>query len=351
MAIMERKLGLRSDHLSLTPKKYRGEPDDPHFIPDSPLIDRQTLSEQEEGELKRVCALVLAHVPHSDDASDDPLKYIAAHIQEGRPARQIHSKPERASQSAHVPGTTFANVIQRGTDLKIDTATPSEGSPRYTSTTDNFTPLTSAGLTPGEAGSRLSDTARRSVTSTKKPGSSLRNETLTRTKSRKPSNAGLHRSLEECERPLDATFVGRTLRLVQDSPTGLGSSSNEFMAGTWQSSLSVPDLNKSLPPPPPAPRPDSRDSDDSKQPHVSRLMKTIRKKKSITAESRNVSSGSAPPLPSAEKAKEAATLRPRSRTGATTASAHAPPLPEPPKRRFRLRFFPRLHRPVDLVVN
>ena len=59
-------------------KKYLGESSDPHFVPASPLISRQWLSEQEEGELSRTCALALARVPHSDDMSDDPFQYIAS---------------------------------------------------------------------------------------------------------------------------------------------------------------------------------------------------------------------------------------------------------------------------------
>ncbi|EXJ86415.1 hypothetical protein A1O3_03366 [Capronia epimyces CBS 606.96] len=347
---MDKKLGLRTDRSSLTAKKYLGDPDDRHFIPDSPLVDRQVLTEQEEGELKRACALVLANVQHSDDTSDDPLKYIAAHIQDGRGTHQTGAKRDRTSQPAQCPYMTSTKVSQQLTDLKPDTATPSEASRRHTSTTtDDSTPLTSAGLTPGDAGSRFSDAARRSVNSTRKPGSGLRNEASTSSKSRTTSNAGLHRSLETCEPTVDAEVIGRTVRLVKDSSSRLESSSNRSMDINRPARLAGPDLNKSLPPPPPLA--DWPILNEPKPPHIGRLMNTIRKKKSIIAESRDTSTASAPSVPSAEETRAATTLQPRIRTAtAPVFNGGAQPLP-PPKKKFHLRFFPRLHRPTDVLVS
>lgn len=334
---------------SPTSKKYLGEPNDPHFIPDSPLIGRQVLTEQEEDELKRMCALVLADVQHSDDMSDDPLKYIAAHIQVGRSVQERHADRDRTSQPARDTGATSTKVKHKLSDLKTDLETPSEGSRRYTSTTtDNSTPLTSAGLTPGEPGPRLSDAARRSTTGSNKLRSSLRNEASARTKSRTTSNAGLHRSLEKGESILEVESVGRTLRLVKNTPSRPRSSHNKSMEMDRSARQSAPDLNKSLPAPP---QPDSPDMEDSKQPHISMLMKSIRKK-SMTSECRNASTVSAPPLSSAEQARSAAAVQLRTRAATatgTTANGNQPP--EPPKKRFRFRLFPRAHRPANLLVT
>ncbi|KIX10270.1 uncharacterized protein Z518_01352 [Rhinocladiella mackenziei CBS 650.93] len=341
MAAVGKKLALRTNPTSLTPKKYLGDPDDPHFIPDSPLIERQTLTAQEEGELKRICALVLANVPHSDDMSDDPLKYIATQIQGSNAPQQKKAKQEQRSE----PDNATSAVARHVADLPNDTATPSETSNRDTLTTTDFsTPLTSAGLTPGESARRFSDAARKSITSTKKPGSSLRNETTTTSKSRTTSNAGVHKSLEVHNPSVEVDTIKRTLRLVAGGPSRPESSSTKSMDNPRPVRFSAPDLNKSLPPPPP---PESPSFDDQKQLHISRLMKTIRKKKSMTAEGRNFSTTSAPPLPSTEEAKAAFNSKPH--------ISGAPPSPptgsqQPPKRKFRLRLFQR-ERPPDVLVS
>lgn len=46
--------------------KYAGEPDDPHFIPSSPLIERQTLSSKQEAELKKACELMVSRIKSLD---------------------------------------------------------------------------------------------------------------------------------------------------------------------------------------------------------------------------------------------------------------------------------------------
>ncbi|KAL2428946.1 hypothetical protein ABEF95_010540 [Exophiala dermatitidis] len=374
MGTIAKKLRLRTDHSSLASKKYLGEPDDPHFIPDSPLIDRQMLSEQEEGELKRVCALLLANVPHSDDMSDDPFRYMAAHIQDGKAGQQ--RKRELPSQPVHNTDSAPTMVSHKPIDTKPDSSTPSEISRLHTmNATDNSTPLTSAGLTPGDSRAAFSDTTRRSVTSTKKSASGPRTEAAPRTRSRKTSIAGRQKSLESNVHSPDLDEVKDTVRLVANSSPNNRSTINKSMETnpTAAARLSAPDLNKSLPPPPPSPPPlrpvESPLQDDPKQPHISRLMKTIRRKKSQIAEERKASTASGtgptaariPPIPSAEdgKAATAATFQssisPSTQTGpepeisASASASHA--APDHPKKRFRLRLFHRLHRPAGVLVT
>lgn len=320
---------------SSIPKKYRGDDDDPHFIPDSPIIDRQHLTAQEEGELKRVCALVLAHVPHSDDMSDDPLKYIAAQIQEGRKAsQQADLKHERKSEATQnfqnaEPATS---VTHQFLDVHGDSATPSETSHRDTiTTTDYSTPLTSAGITPGESARRFSDAARKSITGAKKPGSNLRNDSNNVTGSRITSTGV--RSLDAHKHSADAEAIKKSLRLVTDGSSRPLTGGTKSMEQPRPVRFSAPDLNKSLPPPPP----ESEELEDQKQPHISRLMKSIRKKKSMTAEGRNFSTTSTPPLPSAEATK--------------TPYPQTPISQEPPKKKFRIPLFHRRQRPAGVLVT
>ncbi|KEF61780.1 uncharacterized protein A1O9_03350, partial [Exophiala aquamarina CBS 119918] len=286
-------------------KKYLGEPEDPHYIPDSPWIERKFFTEEEEAELKSSCTLVLANVPHSDDMSDDPLKYIAAQIQEGKPVQQSKTKSEHISAPAHkIDASKTNSAIQHLLNLNPDTATPSESSHRDTlSTQDYSTPLTSAGFTPGDSARRFSDAARKSYNSSKKPGSSLRNDSQLH-KSRTTSNSGLHRSFDTTNPSLETEAIKRTLRLVADgSSRPQSGSSLRSMDNVNSLRFSTPDLNKSLPPPPTSPL---DPFDDPKQPHISRLMKTIRKKKSTTAldKGRSFSTSDAPPpLPTTNRTK------------------------------------------------
>ncbi|KAJ9504394.1 hypothetical protein H2202_000450 [Exophiala xenobiotica] len=348
MATISKPLGLRTDPLSLIPKKYRGEADDPHFIPDSPLIQRQMLTEQEEGDLKRICALVLANVQHSDDMSDDPLKYLVAHIQEGR--AQVHGEKEVSQEQrpeARIQSTDANVTHEILLDLHNDTAPSSEASHRDTfSSTDYSTPRTSAGFTPRGTARRLSDTTRKSITSTKRTGSSLRNETVSITKSRKTSTAGLHGPLEASKPSVEAEPVKRILRIVpvEAAPPPLGSREIRSMDIHRESRFSVPNLNKDLPLPPPHDTPVV--VDDEKQPHISRLIKkTIRKKKSMTTdEGRNLSTVSAPPVPVAADAL-------KHPTQPTAIRPQPAQVESSPKKRFRLRLFSRRQRPADILVT
>ena len=139
-------------------KKYLGEADDPHYIPTSPIISRQYLTQQEEGELIQCCILALSSIPHSDDATDDPLAGMAAILAMQRMPAKEPAKPKVARvengriRLPEVPAIPVGN----------DTATPSDSSKRDTfSRTDYSTPMTSAGVTPKETSKRFSDAVRR----------------------------------------------------------------------------------------------------------------------------------------------------------------------------------------------
>ena len=139
-------------------KKYLGEADDPHYIPTSPIISRQYLTQQEEGELIQCCILALSGIPHSDDATDDPLAGMAAILAMQKLPAKEPAKPKvtRADNGRirlpEVPAIPVGH----------DTATPSDSSKRDTfSRTDYSTPMTSAGVTPKETSKRFSDAVRR----------------------------------------------------------------------------------------------------------------------------------------------------------------------------------------------
>ncbi|KIW17359.1 hypothetical protein PV08_04551 [Exophiala spinifera] len=341
---MVKQIHLQTDSLSLIPKKYRGEADDPHFIPDSPLIERQVLTEQEEAELKRMCSLMLANVQHSDDMSDDPLKYIAAQIHEGNPPPDKVKQVPRSEASQRQD----TNVTQEILDLHIDSALSSKVSHRdtFSSADDYSTPLTSAGFTPVETTRRFSDTTRKSAVSAKRAGSSLRNETLGVMKSRKTSSSGLQRTAELSTLSPDADTVRRNLRIVPSDSSPLRTRAVKSMDVPRDSRFSAPDLNKELPPPPP----EQVQTDDEAQPHISRLMKTIRKKKSPTTENRSFSTASAPSGPNLDSNPASA----KEKISCTPAARQAPVQVQTesiPKKRFRLRLFSRRQRPTDILVT
>ena len=267
--------------------------------------------------------------------SDDPLKYLAAQIQEGKKAvQQTSTKQERKSDPSQ-DAETAASVTHQFLDVQDDSATPSEASYRHTiSATACSTPLTSAGITPGETARRVSETARKSVTGVKKPGSNLRNDSNSQ-----PASTGV-RSLEAHKHSAEAEAIKKTLRLVTDVPTRPQSDNIVSTAQPRPIMFSVPDLNKSLPPPPLSEEPNP---EEQKQPHISRLMKTIRNKKSMVTEGRSFSTSSTPPMPSMQS--QNAPRTPHSRTSTDPTAAQ-----EPPRKRFRIPLFHRRRRPAEVVV-
>ena len=179
-------------------KKYYGDPDSPNFLPESPLIDRPVITTQQENDLKRICAVVLADTKTEDDAGADPLTELIQSLkdQEGRP------KPEHMGVSRpHVPAVPpptkpMTNVLQRGVARKeveaimgkpsqrgppngaevealqairsqlqcrpktsaaacVDYAEDTDGSSRPSNRTTYSTPATSAGITPSESRKRF----------------------------------------------------------------------------------------------------------------------------------------------------------------------------------------------------
>ena len=96
-----------------TDQKYLGDPDSPNFMPESPLIERQRLSPQEERNLKRFCSSVLADVKNSDDTTEQPLEpYMieAVHTELAAHPNDKHSSSIPHPPAANVPGAPVGSV-------------------------------------------------------------------------------------------------------------------------------------------------------------------------------------------------------------------------------------------------
>ena len=219
-------------------KKYLGEADDPHYMPTSPIISRQHLTQQEEGELIQSCVLALSGVPHSDDATDDPLAGMAAILaMQKLPTQEAtKSKVTRAENGRirlpEVPPIPASN----------DTATPSDSSKRDTfSRTDYSTPMTSAGVTPGESSKRFSDAVRRMSTA--------RSAGATKLDQRPKSRESKHRATSKTRphvRESDDTPETRSQERKVSTEKKQKSKIRLVMDKTWtktQSSRDVPDEN------------------------------------------------------------------------------------------------------------
>ena len=301
-----------------THKKYLGEPDDPHFLPHSPIIGRQQFTEQEEGELKRTCALALSQIPHSDDMTDDPFKYLASHIQQqsapaaAKPtAAPLLPKNTQAKQAPPQPAPFLSDPV--------DTATPSESSKRDTfDRTDYSTPLTSAGITPGETTKRFSDAVRRPSTS--KGSSNLKYESSQKSKSRaasssrgvsrKSADAGVRKTHDRKPSKDGNNAAKKTIKVVQQTPrpSDAQAQAAEIARPVRFSQL---ELNKKLPPLP------RSVTEPIEKPSVTRFMKTIKKKKSQVIEGRSMSASAASsPMPPIVSKFNGAATRPLSQTPA-----------------------------------
>jgi hypothetical protein len=151
--IPKNKKGLTLETAPRIHRKYLGEPDDPHFVPSSPIIERAVFTEQEESNLKRLCALALANVPHSDEPEPAGAPIMPPVRRPAGPMPKEHMKP---------PQPQFS-----------DTRTPSEASKASKASkrdtldtpTETCTPQTSAGITPGELAKRFSDPNARATSS------------------------------------------------------------------------------------------------------------------------------------------------------------------------------------------
>jgi hypothetical protein len=309
-------------------KKYLGEPNDLHFIPSSPLIERRAFSEQEEGELKRMCALALAYIPHSDDmSSDDPLKYLAA---------QIIVKPPPTAKPDAAPPPPFLPEVP-AIPVAADTATPSDGSKRDTmDRTDYSTPLTSAGITPGESRHRFSDAGKRPPSS--KMSSNLKHETASRTKSRAQSSSrsaarksndnATRKSQEPPKSSSDQRTFARSIRLVQE-PRPLSETDARPVERGRQARYSQMELNKELPPLPRA------GTEPVGRVHISRMMKIIKPKKSQNFDEQSPPLSTFPTMPF--ESPKTKTPKPRQKSMPTLSSLSTPP-PTEPKRNFKRLF-------------
>lgn len=138
-------------------RKYLGDPSDPHYVPKSPLIERQKFSAQDEAELKHMCSLALADIPHSDDMMDDPFRYLGGHITARAPTKpsntQQGAKPQVVSESTKAPEYQVPSGAS--------STTPSETSKRETLQTNVTTPMTTPGVTPGDTDKRFSEGGKR----------------------------------------------------------------------------------------------------------------------------------------------------------------------------------------------
>ncbi|RMZ83566.1 hypothetical protein DV738_g893, partial [Chaetothyriales sp. CBS 135597] len=346
------KFGLAIDSTSTrVHKKYLGDPNDPHFVPDSPLIDRQHLSDHEEAELKRLCSIALARVPHSDDTPGDAFKYLGPHVQR-KSASHLTLRPA-LSQTATQPRphkTTSHTKAKRHAPVPPPPQVPeSVGSSNSSEVdrTDYSTPLTSAGITPGETNKRLSDALRRQSNSI---GASSRHK-LSLTKSRAAS-ASQGRPPKSADAKEGSSTKKPSIALVDES---LSSSSRFYSRSAAERAKltrsSQFELDKQLPPIPP-PR-----QEVARKPSINRLFKSIRRSKSTAALSQPASFPSAdpiPPMPNISALKKAAT-HPAPKTGLADASPPPPPTElseERKQRRFHRfsRFILRKESPTAVAV-
>ncbi|ERF76341.1 hypothetical protein EPUS_04199 [Endocarpon pusillum Z07020] len=106
-------------------KKYVGDPDSPNFLPPSPLIDRRVLSAQIEGELKRVCATVLANEQSADDDLAVISRYLSSHPQKDKkPTKHDkHSSFVFQPPKTHVSELAAASFLQTTSKLPTKTQT------------------------------------------------------------------------------------------------------------------------------------------------------------------------------------------------------------------------------------
>ena len=104
---MVTKPALIIDSKARVSRKYLGDPGSPHFIPASPFIDRQFISDDDEFLLKKACALALKDIQSSDDDEVDPaVAYLAAHIQKS------DEKCDEAKATAQVDTNTCVKPEQ-----------------------------------------------------------------------------------------------------------------------------------------------------------------------------------------------------------------------------------------------
>lgn len=147
---------------SYVPRKYLGDPEDPHFIPSSPILSRQQLTFEQEEELTRSCERVLSGVITSDEQDSDPVIHIATQIvtkqtkycendrffQSQRsvntasdPSQKLHRYSSRhAYEITATPSLTSKRTTIDRADIPTPTTMLSEGVRRPSSTRQNSKP-------------------------------------------------------------------------------------------------------------------------------------------------------------------------------------------------------------------
>ena len=186
-----------------------------------------------------MCALALANVPHSDDMTDDPFRYLGKHIitrapKASDPVREQAPLPEEAQ------GPVLLPTGLGGASAGAYTATPSETSKRETLHSNNTTPMTTPGVTPAETGKRFSDAPRRPSTAAP---SSLRTEIKTF-----KGNAvySFFKGPLPMSRP--QTAASKSLTHLPSSMRTKSKQMTPVLPGATQPSvIGRPDFNKSLP--------------------------------------------------------------------------------------------------------
>ena len=178
------------------------------------------------------------------------------------------------------------------------------------------------------------------MTCSKKPASHLRAESNSVTKSQATSTGV--RSLEANNLSSEAEAIRKTIRTIADRSSHPRSDSINSMDVPQPVRFSVPDLNKSLPSPPH----ESSPLEEQKQPHISRLMKGIHRKKSTIAEGRSSLTNSTAPIPSSVEVQRTSAPRHTSTVPASRSAGQ-----EPPKKKFRIPLFHRRQRPADVLVT
>jgi hypothetical protein len=103
-------------------RKYVGDPDSPNFLPPSPLIDRQALSIQLEGELKRVCATVLAN----EQSADDDLAAIARYMSDKPPPEKKPQKHDKHSSFTFQPPKPYVPDLAASSFLQSTSRPPNK---------------------------------------------------------------------------------------------------------------------------------------------------------------------------------------------------------------------------------
>lgn len=265
-----------------------GDPNSPHFIPDSPLVDRQILSIEDEDELKRSCAIALKDVQSSDDDEVDPaVAYLARTIQarqetETKPDNILEPRPETTKEAGpRMPLEQSQTVAKPPVEQDLAGLDLSLTSQRSTSEpTEYNTPLTSTSIVLSDTGKRGS--APRLGFLSAKRGSSSSQGGIVDPKSSERAHAWMMNYLEKrMSRDKDKDVDGRkrpetagarfsSSRPTTNRTTSNNNAHNEDSHGSLSQTLM--DLNKRLPALPGGPL----EPEQTRKPHISSMIKGLK---------------------------------------------------------------------------